>query len=295
MNNYNLKKSIFFMILSSLSFAIMQVFVKMTSGRFHIMEQVFFRNFVMMIICGFYIHFTKSSFFGKKENRGLLLMRSIFGYVGVITNFYVINNMIVADAAIIQRTSPIFVVLIACFIFKEKFTLEKIFTLIFAFIGAIFVVRPQFDSRLLPSIVGLLSALIASLAYICVSKLGNKERTETIIFVFSFLSTVLSLPFVIYYFKIPQIDMLIYLLLIGVFSSIGQFGLTISYQFAPASDVSIFNYTGILFVVLLSYFILGEKVSIYSLIGILLIFSVSLISYVVKIREKSSKKTTKMG
>lgn len=293
-NSYNLKKAIFFMLLSSFSFAVMQIFVKLTSGRFHVMEQVFFRNFIITIICGIYISMKKSSFFGKIENRKLLGMRSIFGYIGVITNFYAINNMVVADAAIIQRTSPIFVVLIACFIFKEKFTLEKILTLVFAFTGAIFVVRPQFDSRLLPSLVGMFSALSASCAYICVSKLGNKEKTETIIFIFSFISTILSFPFLLYYFKMPELKMLIYLLLIGIFSAIGQFGLTISYQYAPASDVSIFNYSGILFIVILGYFIFGEVINIYSLIGITLIFSVSFVSYMVKIREKREKKSIEM-
>lgn len=289
-NNYNLKKAIFFMLLSSFSFAVMQIFVKLTSGKFHVMEQVFFRNFIITILSGIYIALTKSSFWGNKENRNLLCARSIFGYIGVIANFYAINHMVVADAAIIQRTSPIFVVLIACFIFKEQFTIEKVLTLTFAFIGAMFVVRPQFDSRLLPSLVGMFSALSASCAYICVSKLGNKEKTETIIFVFSFISTILSLPFMIYYFEFPETKMLMYLILIGIASAVGQVGLTVSYQFAPASDVSIFNYSGILFVVILGYFTLGETINIYSLIGILLIFSVSFVSYMVKIRGKNHKK-----
>lgn len=294
-NNYNLKKAIFFMLVSSFSFAVMQIFVKLTSGKFHVMEQVFFRNFIITVICGIYIAINRSSFLGNRENRKLLCARSLFGYMGVIANFYAINNMVVADAAIIQRTSPIFVVLIACFIFREKFTIEKALTLTFAFIGAMFVVRPQFDSRLLPSLVGMFSALSASCAYICVSKLGNNERTETIIFVFSFISTILSLPFMIYYFEMPELKMLMYLILIGIFSALGQVGLTVSYQFAPASDVSIFNYSGILFVVILGYFTLGESINIYSLIGILLIFSVSFVSYMVKISTKNERKTPKVG
>ena len=123
--NKNFKLGIIFMIISTLGFSFMQIFVKLTSGKFTLMQQVFMRNFVMLIICAVYILIRGSSFLGEKRNRKLLLMRSAFGYMGVIFNFYAINHMIVADAGILQRTSPIFVVLIACFLFKEKFTLER--------------------------------------------------------------------------------------------------------------------------------------------------------------------------
>lgn len=281
-NKKNLRLGIIFMIFSTLGFSFMQIFVKLTAGKFPLMQQVFFRNFVMAIMCAGYILYNKGSFFGEGKNRKLLLSRSLFGYLGVIANFYAINNMLVADAGILQRTSPIFVVLIACVVLKEKFTLEKFLTLIFAFIGAIFVVRPQFDSRLFPSLIAMLSALSASIAYLCVSRLGKNEKTETIMFVFSFFSTVCSLPFIVNNFVIPNFIDGLFLILIGVSSAFGQLGLTLSYQYANASDVSLFNYFGIVFVVILGRVILKESISVYSLIGILIIFSVSLVSYILK-------------
>ena len=124
----------------------------------------------------------------------------------------------------------------------------------------------------------------------CVSRIGKAERTETIIFVFSLFSTICSFPFIFNNLNIPDFKMLIYLILIGIASAVGQFGLTISYQYANASEVSIFNYLGIVFVVVLGKVILGESVSIYSLIGIALIFSMSLMSYIVNTRKNRDKK-----
>lgn len=290
--NKNLKIAIMFMIISTLGFSFMQIFVKLTSGAFTLMQQVFFRNFVMAVICGMYIFIKKQrgyeiSFIGHTKNRKLLFFRSFFGFLGVITNFFAINNMVIADAGILQRTSPIFVVLMAVLIFKEKFTKEKFFTLIFAFIGAIFVVRPHFDSRLLPSIVAMLSAFSGSVAYICVSRIGRKEKTETIIFIFSLFSCICSFPFMFSDFNLKSFELIIYLFLIGVFSAVGQFGLTISYQYAKASDVSIFNYTGVVFVVILGKLILDETVSPYSLIGIFIIFLVSLFSYISEMKQRN--------
>ncbi len=80
------------------------------------------------------------------------------------------------------------------------------------------------------------------------------------------------------------------MILIGIASAVGQFGLTISYQYANASDVSIFNYLGIVFVVILGKLILNESVSIYSLIGISLIFSMSLMSYLLNTKKNREKK-----
>ena len=99
--NKNLRLGIIFMIISTLGFSFMQIFVKLTAGKYTLMQQVFMRNFVMLIICAIYILVRGSSFLGEKKNRKLLLMRSTFGYMGVIFNFYAINNMVVADAGIL--------------------------------------------------------------------------------------------------------------------------------------------------------------------------------------------------
>ena len=65
---------------------------------------------------------------------------------------------------------------------------------------------------------------------------------------------------------------------------------TCAFRSANASEVSIFNYLGIVFVVILGKVILDESVSIYSLIGIVLIFSMSLMSYIINSRKNKEKK-----
>ena len=69
------------------------------------------------------------------------------------------------------------------------------------------------------------------------------------------------------------------LLGIGVFAAGGQIGLTYAYQKAPASEVSIYNYTGIIFSNVLGYAILGENFALSSVLGALLIITGGLLSY----------------
>ncbi len=68
---------------------------------------------------------------------------------------------------------------------------------------------------------------------------------------------------------------LIYLLLSGVFATVGQFGITIAYQFAPAKDISIFFYATVLFSAIISLIIFQEYPDIFSYIGYIVIFSAS--------------------
>ena len=73
---------------------------------------------------------------------------------------------------------------------------------------------------------------------------------------------------------------LIALILVGVFGTIGQILLTYAYRLAPASYVSIYNYAGILFSMLMGYFILHETVGLNSVIGGGIIVLASLIVYI---------------
>ena len=89
----NRLKGIFFIILSAFGFAMMSAFIKL-SGDLPNFQKVFFRNLVAAIIALFLIIKHKGSFLGKKENRKVLVYRSLFGTIGIIFNYYAIDNLV---------------------------------------------------------------------------------------------------------------------------------------------------------------------------------------------------------
>lgn len=273
------KKGIIYMLISCFWFAAMQMFVKISGNRIPLFEQVFFRNLVTLFLCGFLCLKNKERFFGTKKSRPYLYLRSILGYAGVVLNFYSINNMNTADATILQKSSPIFVIIFSIIFLKEKLTKTNIITLILCFVGAIFVVRPQFDSSVIPAVGGLLSAGFAGGAYTVLAYVNKMESSNTIIFFFSLVSSIITIPFLFIDFVTPTFIELIHLLGIGIFAGLGQIFLTLSYKFALATDVSIYNYATIIFTTVMGYFIFGEILNVFSLIGILLIFSSSYYQY----------------
>ena len=285
----NRLKGIFFIILSAFGFAVMSAFIKL-SGDLPNIQKVFFRNLVSAIIALFLIIKHKGSFTGKKENRKILIYRSLFGTIGIIFNYYAIDNLVLSDANMLNKISPFLVVVFCALILKEKINLKQILAIIVAFIGALFIVKPSFDIRVVPYIIGFLSAVFAALAYTCVRILCNKEEYYTIVFFFSTFSLVTVLPMFIYVYEPMTTMQFVYLILAGIFASLGQFGVTLAYKYAPAKEISIFDYSNIIFSAILSIFLFGVYPDKLSVVGYFIIFAAAFYMFLYnKIQDKLSK------
>jgi drug/metabolite transporter (DMT)-like permease len=276
----NKPKAVLYMLVSACAFAVMGAMVKL-SGNVPVFEKVFFRNLVSLILAVFMIKKSHTRFWGKPENRKLLMARASLGLVGVVMYFYAINNLFLADSSMLNKLSPFFVTLFACWFLKEKLSPIQIPALIVVFAGALLIIKPQFDLSILPAAAGALSAMTAGAAYTLVRYLKDREDPATIVFYFSFVSVVGMIPFVLMDFQVPTMTQLFFLVGTGVFAAIGQFSLTFAYKYAPAAEVSIYNYFSILFSAVIGFFIWGEVPDWMSMIGgVLIVFAaVSIFMY----------------
>ena len=238
-------------------------------------QKVFFRNLVSAIIALYLILKHKGSFTGKRESRNLLLMRSTFGTIGVILNFYAIDKLVLSDANMLNKLSPFLSVILCALFLKEKINRKQIVSIIIAFIGALLIIKPTFSIAIIPYLAGIFGALFAASAYTCLRVLGKKEESYTIVFFFPMFSLITTFPMFIYVYEPMTISQLIYLLLAGLFASLGQFGITLAYRYAPAKEISIFDYTNIIFSAILSIFIFNQYPDILSIVGYIVVFSAS--------------------
>lgn len=269
------KKGIFLIIISALGFAVMGVFVKL-AGDIPAVEKSFFRNIVSFIVSFYLIIKNRSCFFGKKDNRKALFWRSLLGTLGIVGNYYAIDKLILSDASMLNKLSPFFVIIFSFIFLKEEIKPVHILALLVAFLGSFFIIKPSFNSDLFPSIIGLSSAAFAGAAYTIVRYLGGKEKGYTIIFFFSLFSIVSTLPFVILNFKAFTSIQFIYMMGAGTFASISQFALTEAYHFAPSTEISIYDYSQIIFTAILGFILWGQLPDSMSIIGYVLILSASL-------------------
>ncbi len=266
-NSNNIKIGSIYMISSALLFSLMQIFIAKTADTIPLFEQLFFRNFIAASVAFIYLSRKKIPVFGNKKNRPILVLRSVTGFLGMLTLFYATANASQGDVAILVKMTPFITIVCVAIFLKERIYKYQIISIIIAFVGAFIVSGPQFNSNIFPLIVAIISAVFGGVAYTFISLLKGKEQPWVIVFFFSFLSTLFVTPFLFFDFVIPNLVELLYLLGIGVCAAGGQILLTLSYTCAKAADVSIFNYFGIIFSMIFGFIFLGQIAPYTSILG----------------------------
>ena len=260
------QKGIILMLLATGCFSAMQIAIKFSS-RLPVMEQVFFRNSISLIVAFVILKKEKLSIFGEKRYQPYLFGRSIFGFLSLITLFYASARANQADVAILSKLSPFMITIIAAVFLHEKITPVQIPAIIIALIGAAFVSKPSFTDFNLPLMAAFVSAIFSAGAYTLLSFFKGKVHALTVVMHFSTFSTVASLPFMLKDFVMPDFKEWLLLILIGIFGSFGQIFITYSYRFAKATEISIYNYSGIIYSALFGFIFLSEQLSLSTLIG----------------------------
>lgn len=275
----NRRQATALMLMSTTSFCLMSMVVKLSATTVGTLQQVFFRNLVSLIAVGVVIWKRNLPFLGEKQYQPALFARSFFGFVGVIMLFYATANARQADIAILSRTSPIWTTVFAALILKEKISKVQVPVIALCLAGTVVAMRPSFDSNILPLLLAAATAVSSGLAYTMIAFCKGKVHPLTVIFHFSLFSTVAGFFLMLPTFTMPTFRDVIMLILIGVFAAGGQIGLTFAYQKAPASEVSIYDYVGIVVSMLIGYLVFGEPLAASSILGGVLITSSALWSY----------------
>lgn len=275
----NKRKGILYILGAAFGFAMMGIFVRL-SGDLPTFEKAFFRNLIATFAA--LIMLTKSPVTKKigKKNFLILLLRSICGMTGVICNFYAIDHMNIADASILNKLSPFFAILASLIILKEKPGFIDITATIIAFIGAIFVAKPSADFAFLVAFIAIFGGFMAGVAYTLVRKLTNEGVSGMlIVFFFSSFSTITGIPLMMSNFKVPTAIQLIMLLGAGFCAMIGQICITKAYSYAPAKEISVYDYTQVVYSALLGFLILHQIPDALSIIGYLIIISMAILKW----------------
>ncbi|KGN01197.1 membrane protein [Clostridium novyi A str. 4570] len=274
----NKTKAVLYMLLSALGFAFMGAMVKL-AGNLPVIEKVFFRNFISLFVAFGALKKTTGPILGKRENQKYLLARALLGLTGMFLYFYSIDHLKLADSAMLNKLSPFFITLFAIMFLKEELTSMKVVSMVIVFMGALLVIKPQWDLSIIPAIAGFLSAAFAGGAYTLVRFLKDRENPSTIVFYFSLVSVLGAFPFMAMNFIMPTKIQFLYLILTGVFAAIAQFSLTYSYKYAPASEVAIYNYVNIVFSGIIGFFIWNEIPDKLSVLGGVIILVMATIVY----------------
>lgn len=278
-------KGAIYIILSAFFFALMGLFVQL-AGDLPSFQKSFFRNAIAAIIAFIIIIREGGDFKWHNDALPSLILRSVFGTIGVLCNFYAIDHLILSDALMLNKLSPFFAIIFSALFLSEKVKFSQFLLVLFAFVGSLFIIKPT-PSLINPaSVLGLIGGICAGAAYTMVRKASQLgERKAYIVFFFSAFSTVVLLPFVILTYEPMTLIQLMYLILAGITAALGQFTITTAYSYAPAREISLYDYTQVIFSTIMSLIVFGTLPDILSVAGYFIIISATLIMFFKNKRE----------
>lgn len=274
-------KGALWMSISAFSTALMGATVKYIGNDISTFEKLFFRNLIGVVVILFTLKGQNIKIFGSSNrSRFFIILRCTAGLIGSVLYFYSINQLDLADSTLLNKLSPFFVTLFATLFLKEKLEKKQMLMLIIVLIGALFVIKPKFSFEMLPALAGFMSAVFAGAAYTLLRYLRTMEEPSTLVLWFSTFSMIGMIPpMLMVGFVKPNITQLIFLVLTGIFATIGQIGLAYAYKYALASEVSIYQYLSIMFSLIIGFVIWRELPDIYSVIGGTVIIGVAIYNY----------------
>lgn len=287
-------KGIILIVLSAFFFALMSFFVKL-SGDLPSIQKAFFRNAVSLLVAGAMLLKSHEKFTVGKGNLKFLVLRACCGTVGIFCNFYAVDRLDLADASILNKMSPFFVIIFSYLFIKEKVTWKQALIVATAFVGSLLVIKPSFaNAHLGPALIGLLSGVGAGAAYACVRVLGTRGvKGPVIVFFFSAFSSLVCVPFLIFGYQPMSLVQLLCLIGAGVSAAGGQFTITAAYTYSPASEISVYDYSQIIFSTLLGFLFFGEVPDALSFAGYFIIILAAVLMFLLNTgrigsREKKS-------
>lgn len=268
--------------ISALGFAGMNFFVRLSED-LPSMQKVLFRNAVSLVVSFIMLMRDGDTYRGMDGKSWLLLfLRSLFGGVSIFAFFYAIDHMVISDATMLNNMSSFFTLTFSFIFLKEKISWKQAVLILGAFLGSLFIVKPQGigTEDFFPALMGLLSGIGTGVAMTSLRALGKRGvKGPKIIFAFSLFSLLITLPFAIPVFEPMTFEQVLCLLLAGACATVGQFGVTIGYRLAPGREISIYEYTNVIFSALLGFVFLGQIPDRYSIMGYIIIFAMAFLMF----------------
>ncbi|MDP5253228.1 MULTISPECIES: DMT family transporter [unclassified Vibrio] len=253
-----------YILISALGFALMSACVKYTSNSgIPLFEIVAARALVSCVISFIDIKRKRIGVWG--HNKTLLFLRGAIGSLALMCVYYALTTLPLAVAVLLQYTYPIFTALLAYAFLREKCSRTTCACIAISLLGLMVIFVPNAQTNHpgaldhLAIIIALFGALGSATAYVIVRRLSQTEDSSVIIFYFPFIALPLSVFLMIASgFVMPSLSQMGMLILVGIFTQVGQWGLTKAMQTESAAQASAYGYVQIIFTLVLGMVFFNE-------------------------------------
>jgi drug/metabolite transporter (DMT)-like permease len=219
------------MVRAAFWFAVMGLLVKLAGETLPPMQIVFARGAITLALATWMLR--RAGLSPRGNRPALLLTRGLVGSAALVTYYFALVGLPLAEATVLQQTAPLWTAVFAAFALRERLTLRVGGALLLAFGGVLLIAQPSWlrgdGAAAVPlgfALVGLLSAVLSAIAYVTVRQLGRSEEPLVVVWYLPMVTLPVSAPFALMQWAWPDLRGWALLLGIGVVTQFAQLALT---------------------------------------------------------------------
>lgn len=286
----NNSQGILYAICSCLLASILIALVRHLTAEFHVFFIVMLRNFFGLMFFVPQILKDHNKIF-RTNKLNLHVFRSFNGLISMFIWFYVISVLPLSEAVSISFVMPILTTVVAIIFLKEKVKSNSWVASFFGFVGILIILRPGFRDLNISHLCALISVLLWVVSNILIKIMTKTEKPQSIVAYMSLIMFVCSVPFSLPYLQPLGVYDLLLFALLGLISNLLHICISSSYAKVDLAVVQPFDFTRLIFTAIISYFVFGEIIDFWVIIGSLVIlFGVIIVLPKPKMRKRGSKK-----
>ncbi len=269
--NKNFSRAIFCALGAVFCLFMMNVFGKLMQNTYTPLEIVFWRNFTAILIL---IPFILYIFAGRIPPMGkpkIMIARGVMGSLTLVFSTYAYFHLPLADANAIILSAPLILVLLAGPLLGEVVSRTRLLCTLIGLIGVFIIAQPSGTLSILGTGAAIIAAISVAMMRIMLRHLGKTEDPLSMTFYFLFIGTLFTLIWMPFVGKMPPVETVPLLILMGVCGALGQYLNAVSYKLGDASFIGIFVYTQLIWAVPFDYFIWDHSPFIHTIFGAIII------------------------
>lgn len=274
-------------LLSTALFTVVGVLVRVLSDSIDLFQILLFRQLVFLSLLMPAI-VDNVEVLLKPKHLKLHTFRILGAFVALYLGFVTVSNIPLADATALGFTQVLFVACISRFFLAEAISVTRLFTIIVGFIGVMLVVQPSFEqTSLVYTLLGLIAALGAAVAVICVRKVAQVEPRITLLAYQAIFVGLMALIPSILVWQWPSGYELALLIGVGVLSSIAQWIGVTAYKYGEANVIANVEYAKIIYSLFFGYWLFAEKPDLLAMVGVIVIVMSAVLPMLFKNKSKA--------
>ncbi|MBK8283540.1 MAG: DMT family transporter [Ahniella sp.] len=263
------------MCVSAVFFALMAVMIRLASSELHAFQIAFFRCFFGFIFTIPLVWHHGPSLL-RTDRFGLYLVRCGIGIFSMLSGFWAVVHLPLAQAVALTYSTPLFVTIGAALVLHEVVRARRWTAVLVGFAGVLVIVRPFDIDITFATWVALASAALSAAASISIKFLSRTEKPDTIVFYSTAIWVPLALGPALYVWITPTGWTWAWVVLAGLFGTLGHMFWTRAYKLGDASALTPITYLQLPIVTVFAWILFGEVLDRYTLIGALIVFASNL-------------------